>query len=115
MSGAPAIHFQWEVVTSPDDGPGSRSRHCLAYDAIERTTVLFGGIIWSKGGWWSKGWALKADTWELQNGLWSQVECPMHPPARHRGAMTFDPRRGNAVLFGGQGDSGNLLRDTWKY
>jgi hypothetical protein len=109
MPGAPAIQFAWEVLTRAEDGPGPRSRHCLAYDSAAKATILFGGIVWGEGG------ALRDDTWELRDGRWSLVGCPKCPPARHRGAMTYDALRGNAVLFGGQGSSGHLLRDTWTY
>ncbi len=109
MSDGAGIQFGWEVVASGDDGPGLRSRHCLAYDPGARATVLFGGIVWHEGG------ALRADTWELRGGEWSRVECREPPPARHRGAMIYDARRGACVLFGGQESLGGLLRDTWTY
>jgi hypothetical protein len=109
MSGGPAIPFAWEVVTSAEDGPGPRSRHCLVYDCDTQATILFGGILWEKGG------ILRADTWELREGQWSPIECPQGPAARHRGAMAYDSVHRNSVLFGGQDTGGNFLKDTWTY
>lgn len=109
MSNPPAVQLGWEVVATGRDGPGPRSRHGLVHDPVRRATVLFGGVIWRGNG------TLRSDTWELRDGDWTRVDCPTRPPARHRGAMVFDARRGNAVLFGGQGSWGNFHRDTWIY
>jgi hypothetical protein len=109
MQGESAIQFAWEAITSPDDGPGLRSRHCLVYDSVAKATILFGGIIWDARG------TLRADTWELRDGRWSRIDCPKSPPARHRGSMGYDQLRRNSVLFGGEGSSGNLLKETWTY
>ena len=109
MSGGTDVAFRWDVVAAGDEGPGPRSRHCLVYDAGARATVLFGGIVWIGEG------SLRADTWELRGGRWSPVECDEHPPARHRGAMTYDASRGHAVLFGGHSWLNGFFRDTWTY
>ncbi len=104
--------FVWKVVASGNRSPGPRSRHGLVYDAEARANVLFGGILWPKGG------SLLADTWEFRDGEWSEVPLTTSPPARHRGAIVYDPSRGQSVLFGGQGNQGNdwpILGDTWIY
>lgn len=103
------ISFDWEVIPCDQGGPGARSRHCLIHDSGRKTNILFGGIVWEGGP------SLQSDTWELRDGEWSQVKCRKSPSARHRGAMTYDGVRGNGLLFGGQGSSGALLRDTWLY
>src|SRR5260370_40330340 len=97
MSGGGAMRFAWEVLATGKHRPGPRSRHCLVYDSAAKATVLFGGIVWDDDG------SLRADTWELRDGQWSRVECLTRPPARHRGAMTYDTIRRGSVLFGGQG------------
>jgi hypothetical protein len=101
--------FSWETVGVGLAGPGPRSRHGLTYDRAAKAAVLFGGIVWTKGG------QLKSDTWELRDGHWLSVTSQTRPPARHRGAMIFDERRGISLLFGGQASSGALLGDTWVY
>ena len=97
------------MIETDNEGPGPRSRHGLVYDRDAGATVLFGGIVWVMGG------RLRSDTWELKDGEWSPVVAFRHPPARHRGAMVFDERRGFSVLFGGQAGSGAMLGDTWTY
>jgi hypothetical protein len=74
-----------------------------------RATILFGGILWRGSG------RLLSDTWELKDGVWSQVDVSPAPSARHRGAMVYDNRRGYSILFGGQGSWNRLLGDTWTY
>src|ERR1700752_5109408 len=101
----PTQKFSWHLAATGEDGPGPRSRHGLVHDELTHTTILFGGIVWRDGG------RLLSDTWELRHGLWSKADVPISPPARHRGAMVYDPVRGCSVLFGGQNRWGKLLND----
>jgi hypothetical protein len=109
MASETAPMFGWETIASGAEGPGPRSRHGLVYDRGAKATVLFGGIIWDARE------TLKSDTWELRNRRWFPIEIKEKPPARHRGAMVYDSRRGQSVLFGGQGSTNEFLRDTWTY
>lgn len=45
---------------------------------------------------------------------WTARTPAANPPARHRHALAFDPGRGVAVVFGGNGTS-SLLADTWEW
>jgi hypothetical protein len=104
--------FVWKAIATGKDGPGFRSRHGLAYHRGARGTVLFGGALWKGDG------SLLSDTWELRDGHWSLIDPRLHPPARHRGGMVYDERRGQCVLYGGQTTDGKrwpLLGDTWVY
>jgi Galactose oxidase, central domain len=103
------LPFTWTTVASGEKGPGARSRHCFAFDRRAKTAVLFGGAFWAKAP------HLRADTWELRDGLWSQVQVAEKPSARHRGAMVYDGRLSFCVLFGGQGNKNEMLEDTWTY
>ncbi len=109
-----AVKFAWDTIASEMDGPGRRSRHCLAYHAADKAIVLFGGIDWS-----STGGDLFGDTWEFRDCRWSRVKSPNPPPARHRGAMVYHSQGGYAILFGGQTDLAGFLPwnlgDTWLY
>lgn len=108
---APLV-FAWKPIASGEQGPGARSRHCFAYDRRAKATVLFGGIVWADGG------TTLSDTWEFRKSQWFRIESQKHPPERHRGAMAYDARRGQLVLFGGhriQGKTGIFLGDTWTY
>ena len=109
-----AVKFAWDTIASEMDGPGRRSRHCLAYHAADKAIVLFGGIDWS-----STGGDLFGDTWEFRDRRWSRVKSPNAPPARHRGAMVYHSQGGYAILFGGQTDLAGFLPwnlgDTWLY
>jgi hypothetical protein len=105
----PPFPFTWEAIASGDKGPGSRSRHCLAFDQQGRCCVLFAGVVWSKPP------IFKPDTWELSDGKWSEVATSDAPPPRHRGAMVYDSRQGSCVMFGGQGKRNEMYGDTWTY
>jgi len=100
--------FVWDVIAGGRKGPGPRSRHGLVYDRAVGATVLFGGIVWAGDG------QMRGDTWVLRDGLWSR-DRSSGPPARHRGAMVYDERRGVTLLFGGSPGGWNMLADTWTY
>jgi hypothetical protein len=103
------MSFAWETVAASGKGPGSRSRHCIAYDAGARAVVLFSGVLWVGNG------RLLPDTWELREGAWTRTNGWTRPLARHRGAMVYDRERGCCILFGGQADAVPFLGDTWTY
>jgi hypothetical protein len=104
-----ALTLSWQEVAA-GLGPGPRSRHCFWHDGAAGATVLFGGLVWHRGG----AATYLGDTWELRGEEWWRVEGP-GPAARHRAAAAFDPGRGAAVLFGGQGIGGDFHADTWLY
>jgi hypothetical protein len=108
MANNAPVTFTWRVVATGGESPGPRSRHGLVFDREAKAIVLVGGIIWDEHE------TLRSDTWEFRDGHWSQVEAA-GPPARHRGAMVYDSRRGCSVLFGGQGNRNDFLGDTWTY
>jgi Galactose oxidase, central domain len=105
----PAPTLGWETIASGKYGPGVRSRHGLVYDRSAKASVLFGGVIWTPE------WKLQADTWELHGRTWSKIRTSGAPAARHRGAMVYLDNRGQTLLFGGQGQTNELLGDTWTY
>ena len=46
---------------------------------------------------------------------WTQLSPATSPPARYSASMAYDPATGDMVLFGGIGNSGSLLSDTWTW
>lgn len=53
----------------------------------------------------------------IESSFWQQLSPSMSPPARFQAAMTFDTKRGVAVLFGGQTSNAasSALGDTWEW
>jgi hypothetical protein len=53
----------------------------------------------------------------IESAFWQQLMPTTSPPARFQAAMTFDTKRGVAVLFGGQASNvgQTLLGDTWEW
>lgn len=53
----------------------------------------------------------------IESSFWQQLTPAMPPPARFQAAMTFDAKRGVAVLFGGVPSNGasSPLGDTWEW
>lgn len=53
----------------------------------------------------------------IESSFWVQAMPATSPPARSQAAMTYDTKRGVAVLFGGQGSGGlgGNLGDTWEW
>ena len=68
--------------------------------------VLFGGQNSSTNDF--------GDTWIYQDGNWSRVATPIHPPARASASMVYDAADHYVVLFGGVNlTTGQVYNDTW--
>jgi hypothetical protein len=83
------------------EGPSPRNGAAMAYDAVRRQVVLFGG----SGG-------PRADTWEWDGSAWVRVEAPT--PGRYNCAMAYDVRLKEVVRFGGW-DGETRRGGTWRY
>lgn len=110
--------FGWTNLTY-GAAPSEREEFGLAYDALDRYVVLFGGIQARNTG---LGHDLN-DTWTYRDGGWTNITSTAgpSPPARDSPAMAFDAADGYVVLTGGSGfsPSGNGSRvtftDTWAF
>jgi hypothetical protein len=82
----------------------------MTYFASRRRVLMFGGFTLASG--------TLDDTWEYPNSAgtgWSQRGPTTIPPRRHSAAMTYDPVRKRAILFGGANPIVGALGDTWEY
>lgn len=86
-------------------GPGLRTGHTLAYDAVRQEVVLFGGSDYNG--------ALQ-DTWIWNGTAWAQRQPAQHPSARSGHASAFDPVRGEVLLSGGANYT-QRMADTWSW
>lgn len=88
--------------------PESRIKHVMAYDEKEGKVLMFGGENGAN--------KLINDTW-LWDGsqqTWNEVlSLSTKPSVRKSAAMAYDPNSEQIVLFGGEGNGGSLLGDTW--
>ncbi len=113
--GAPLFADTWEWDGSswtqrfPAQSPPPTTGHRLAYDAVRRRAVLFGG---ARAG--VRANELATDTWEWDGTTWLTRATPVAPPPRHSAAMVYDAARRKTVLFGGQNAS-TVLGDTWEW
>ena len=96
----------WKVVAEPSS-PTARWGPDLVYDPVGGDVLLFGGAGRT---------LLLNDTWSWQAGLWTNLSSQLvqSPPPRFDGPAIFDPDVGYAMIFGGQGASGEL-NDTWAW
>ena len=95
-------------------GPAARANASMAYDAMNRAIVLFGGVSDST----NNIPLLPNETWLWDGASWRNAHPAHSPPSREAAAMTYDPTRGRVVLFGGEaGGSGTIngLSDLWEW
>jgi PKD repeat protein len=112
--GSPALHIilphpTWINVTNDSSGaaPPAVQGGSAAYDPTDHETVYFGGV--------NPSYDLTNQTWVFANGTWTNETDPFFaPPARAFAAMDFDANMNGALLFGGEGDLGDL-NDTWLF
>ncbi len=94
----------------PASSPSARQT-TLAYDAIGKTVVLFGG---DNGG----GDCCRIyynDTWTWDGVNWSQQFPATSPTARTRQTMAYDAILGQVIVFGGTSGPPEALNDTWAW
>jgi hypothetical protein len=104
---------QWTRL-SPNAHPSTRADVAMAYDAHDSYVVLFGGFNQNTSG-------AGSDTWKFVGGAWTNITATVgstHPSARFGAAMTYDPKTGYLLLFGGEAGSGfsvSVYGDSWKF
>jgi uncharacterized repeat protein (TIGR01451 family) len=95
----------WTLKAPASHPPALNLGSAMIYDSVRREVLLFGGL--PSSGSYNETWGWNGTNWTLKTPS-------VRPPPRWEHAMTFDPVRGKAVLFGGNGSpSGALLSDTW--
>jgi hypothetical protein len=95
------------LQASPPDpnDPLPRNSAALAYDAVRKQLVLFGGDA-------GLGQAL-GDTWVWNGSSWRVQNPRTSPPGRAYAQMAFDAAHGVVLLFGGNPRS--PMDDTWTW
>ncbi len=82
----------------------------MGYDSKRKRTVLFGG---ARVGGFDGSTTARNDTWEFDGTTWFKMTPTTRPSERYFASMTFDPRRGVMVLFGGENPSESS--ELWEY
>ena len=95
----------WASLTATPPPP-SRASMAMTYDAKDGFVLLFGGL----GPAGPLG-----DTWKFVNGVWFQLTPTQSPAPRYNASLAYDANGTDqyVVLFGGIGQSGQPLNDTW--
>ncbi len=88
--------------------PAGRSGAALAYDAMRKEMVLFGGIA-------SDGKSFPSDLWAWNGRSWRQLipSDGLAPSGRAFHNLVFDAARQRMVMFGGRRDG--ILSDMWEW
>jgi Galactose oxidase, central domain len=97
-----------QLVVSPR--PEGRVGAAIAYDAIRRDVVLFGGE--------DTDGTPYDDTWTWDGSSWSRKLLTVNPPARNLASIAFDDAMGKVVMFGGWNPvvgGAAKLNDTWTW
>lgn len=92
----------------PKVSPPARYGHAMAYDAVAKKVVMFGGY---------GDTAEMNDTWTWDGSNWQQVTNAANPAPRSGHSMAFDAKRGEIVLFGGflSQPAPAWYSDTWEW
>ncbi len=99
----------WSQLSIP--GPSPRLGAYMAYDYADHYVVLFGG-----GPYLTLNSSLYySDTWEFQNGTWTQLHPTLSPNPRGLGAMVWDPVDGYLLMYGGMSGQYDIHSDTWTF
>ncbi len=108
--GALGDTWEWDGQTKtwtelfPAASPSPRIGTSLAYDAITREIVLFGG---------NGSTGDLNDTWSWNGATWTQRFPAASPSPRQVSSIAYYASLGQVVLFGGRAPDGQSLDDTW--
>src|SRR5205814_8739686 len=100
----------WTAVTpaSPAPSPPVRQGQAMAFDANNKTSVLFGGEDCTTG------CVFLNDTWAWNGSAWAAGGGRVRPSGRSGGAMAYDPGSKTVVLVGGY-DGTSDVNDVWSW
>ena len=105
--------WTWDGINWTQDFPGTspspRRDAFMAYDAVTKSMILFGGEDQNNN--------FLNDTWSWNGSNWTQLSPTTRPGARSTDAAGFmadDPAMNEDVLFGGNTGLGGLT-DTWSW
>jgi len=94
------------ILLSTDPDMANRGMRAV-YDSHRNVVVMFGGQL-------DLTQSFTNLTWEFDGTSWHQIDTPNSPPPRIWHGMAYDSNRQVVVVYGGEGESGNLF-DTWEY
>lgn len=100
----------WEQLGRGGPGPTPRQGHTMVWTPAERRAFVFGGTAGDR--------AFFDDLWayDAPRDAWARIEGEgPSPTPRAFHTATWDPARGQMLLFGGQGRDGRYLDDLWSY
>lgn len=105
---APSVGTWVNLSSTLGAQPSGREGSAFAFNPAAKAAVLFGGVM--------KSGHLLNDTWLFHDGLWANVTGTTgpNPPARGFGSMTYDPKIGGMLLYGGL-EAAGLPRSTWSF
>jgi hypothetical protein len=95
----------------PATSPVARTGAAMAYDALTKTVVLFGG----SNGAGDCCNIYYGDTWTWNGTTWTQQFPATSPSPRNVPAMAYDASLGLAILIGGYSTPGQGLSGTWAW
>jgi hypothetical protein len=99
--------WRWSQRFPAGSAPSARRGHALAYDAVRKVVVLFGGF---------DGTNDLQDTWVWNGTTWSSVTpAGQSPAARRNHSLVWDDLRARVVLLGGGPGTGALFQDAWEW
>jgi parallel beta-helix repeat protein len=100
---------KWYNVTKSGSPSNRTQSPAMAYDPVNKRTILFGGFNGST--------ARATDTWVFNytDLKWYKMSPSGTPTGRSYSAMVYVSSRKVIVLFGGTSTGTNRLADTWAY
>jgi hypothetical protein len=90
----------WHNVTAPSS-PSARQDPAMAWNPVLRAVVLFGGDDSPVGPDFHPSSLDHNDTWEFQDGSWSEWTGPTSPEPLDEAGFAEDPSTGLMILVGG--------------
>jgi hypothetical protein len=104
VTGPPPI----ALPPAPPSRPSARDDAAMAYDPVNDSVILFGGLVIG-----SEGLNALDDTWSWDGARWTELHPTASPPGLSGALLGYDPATGSLVLTGGDTSTpGGHLEET---
>lgn len=101
--------WEWDgndwTKKQPQNNPGARHYHQMAYDSDNNKVILHGG---------GSPYGGLNDTWQYDGVDWTQIYTVNAPEVRSTCSFSYYPKKKSIVLFGGHIGGQGRSNDTWE-
>jgi len=100
--------WTWSSIDTSEDAIAEMGTS-MVHDPIKDRLIIFGG-----DGFLDTSSNNQTKTYDISSGSWSWIDTPTNLTPRAWTSMAYDNVTNTAILFGGEDELGERIRETWR-